>query len=560
MTAADMPSDRRRTLYRALAILGAAALLRLVWIAAIRRTGCLAINLDPISDMETFHRWALSIVAGDWLGTGDFHPFHPWQAAIAAREQWNLWYGHVFHQEPFYPYLIAGLYLIAPRVPLTVIVAQLLMGAAGCAFVYLAARRVAPEGAALAAGGLAAVYGPYLYYESLLLRDSFLIPLHAAILWVVLEARSRGGGRRARVWWLWAGLLIGVSCVTKASILAFFVLLLLLVALEGRGRPARARLAPLLLLVAGFAAALSPVLVRNAMVGAPLLQLTTRGPIEFINGNNPWHPGTGWFDGDDQRVSTYAREILRRADGRLLPAAIEVLRGWSGDPAGFLRLQLYKAGYFLAPFEMPNNASYAYFRENSAQLRYAALSFFWISPLALAGLVASWDRRRLFAPIYLFLASGALVTVAFYVIARFRAPLMPPILILAGFGLWSFVDGARAGRTARAALLGALILAGLWVNLYTDYPDRALVRPQDYLIATEAYRSRGDEGAALAEVERARGLFPSIGLFHRMAGLLYLDAGRRPEAREALLRALELNPGDDEARRALASIPAGPVP
>src|SRR6058998_2527066 len=113
-------------LRRALAIFAGALCVRLVYYLLIRRTACLAINLDPISDMETFHRWALSIVSGDWIGRDAFHPFHPWQAAVATREQWARWYGHVYHQEPFYPYLVAVVYLFFPREPLSMILLQFL--------------------------------------------------------------------------------------------------------------------------------------------------------------------------------------------------------------------------------------------------------------------------------------------------------------------------------------------------------------------------------------------------------------------------------------------------
>src|SRR5258705_3556526 len=75
------------TLRRALLLFGGALLVRIVYYLMIRRTACLDINLDPISDMETFQRWALSIVNGDWLGRAHFHPFHPSQVAVASNEQ-----------------------------------------------------------------------------------------------------------------------------------------------------------------------------------------------------------------------------------------------------------------------------------------------------------------------------------------------------------------------------------------------------------------------------------------------------------------------------------------
>ncbi len=544
---------------RATAILGIALLWRVLYHAGISASACLAINLDPISDMETFHRWALSIAGGDWVGRGDFHPFHPWQAAIAPRDQWDSWYGRAFHQEPLYPYLVALIYLVAPSDPRSMILVQHALGAAGCAAVYLAARRIAPEGAALAAGLLSAVYGPYLYYESLLLRDSLLIPLHAVLLWTVVEARAASAEPRARRWWAAAGLCFGLSFVAKASILPFF-----LVALAWRARSVTSasgggRLRAMIPPAAAFCLVLAPVAARNLAVGAPPLKITTRGPIELINGNNPWHPGIGWSE-DDPRVGAYAREILSSSGGRLLPTAWELLRRWSGDPAGLARLQVIKAAYLLAPYEMPNNASYAYFRLNSPLLRRLAPSFYEIAPLALVGLVAAWPRRREFSPIYAFLAIGAAVTVVFYVIARFRAPLMPAVMILAGLGLWTLADRIRARRWGAAAAGTAGAAAVLSVNLAAGYPDQDLVRPRDYFIAMNDYQARGLVPRALREAETARRLYPSFAEFHRAAGLLHLSEGRRREALEALREALERDPSDVEVRRQVEALEEGGAP
>jgi 4-amino-4-deoxy-L-arabinose transferase-like glycosyltransferase len=547
---------------RALLIFAGAMALRAVYFFLIRRTACLDINLDPVSDMETFHRWALAIVGGDWLGRGDFHPFHPWQIAVASREQWALWYGHVFHQEPLYPYLIALIYLIAPREPLSVIIVQMVMGAAGCALTYLAARRLAAEGAALAAGVLSALYGPYLYYESLVLRDSLMIPMTALLVWVLGEARARSRTKGAWRWWAGLGLVAGILYVTKAGILPFFILLLAWQLFEARrgSDDRRWAVCAALIMLAGFAAALAPVVARNLAVGAPPLKITTRGPIELINGNNPWHRGIGWFDGDDRRVSSYAHDRLERAGGRLVPTALSVLRDWSPHPFGLIRLQLVKAAYFFAPFEMPNNASYSYFRLNSAVLRDGTLSFFWISPLALAGLIESRRRWRDFVPIYLFLVAGIGMTVVFYVIARFRAPFMPAILILAGIGLWSLWEQFREGRWGRFSI-GALTIVGvLGLNMATGYADRDLIRPQDHLIAIQGYRARGQMDEAIREAETARARFPSFAIFHKAAAELYESQGRVAEAVSALREALERDPSDAGTRRELMRLESRPSP
>ena len=325
-------------------------------------------------------------------------------------------------------------------------------------------------------------------------------------------------------------------------------------------------------------------MARNLAVGAPPLKITTRGPIEFINGNNPWHRGIGWFDGDDARVSSYARDILSRSSDELVPTAAAVLRGWSANPAGLVKLQLLKAAYLLAPFEMPNNASYSYFRLNSLLLRRATLSFFWISPLALVGLWESRHRSRHFVPVYLFLGAGAISTVAFYVIARFRAPLMPAAMILAGVGLWSIVEHWRLRRWGRLAVAGTMIAGVLALNVATDFADRDLVRPQDYRISIEGYRARGEteralrgvvrdvygkafgdkaaqriEGA-LREAEVARSHFASFAWFHREAGGLYLELGRPKEALAAFRDALDRDPSDEEVRQEVGRLSRELIP
>jgi 4-amino-4-deoxy-L-arabinose transferase-like glycosyltransferase len=558
------PLESASPLRRALLIFAGALLLRAGYLLLISRTACLDINLDPISDMEAFHRWALTIAGGDWLGRGDFHPFHPWQIAVATKQQWSLWYGHVFHQEPFYPYLVAAIYLLAPREPFSVIVVQMLLGAAGCALTYLAARRLAPEGAALAAGILAVFYGPYLYYESLLLRDSFLIPLSALLLWLIGEAVARADARDGteRRWWGGVGLTCGIFYLTKASILPFFLLLLAWRWLAARrGSPTGpGRWSTILLLAAGFTVALAPAVARNLWVGAPPMKITTRGPIELINGNNPWHGGIGWFDGNDRRVSVYAHDTLLRADGRLVPTALSLLRDWSARPLDLARLQMVKAAYLFAPFEMPNNASYSYFRVNSALLRHGTLSFFWISPLALAGLIESARRWRVFIPVYLFLGSGIAITVVFYVIARFRAPLMPAILVLAGLGLKSTLDYARRGRWRRFAVQGVMIGTALALNMATSYPDRDLIRPQDHLISIQGYRTRGWIDAAIQEVETARRSFADLTVFDKTAASLYESQGRLPEAAAALRSAIVKDPADAQALRDLARLNQPPSP
>ncbi|HXI04563.1 MAG TPA: glycosyltransferase family 39 protein [Candidatus Saccharimonadales bacterium] len=529
----------RQTLLPVLVIFALALAVRILFIATISTTGCLAINRDPVSDMDAFHEWASGIAGGDWLCRNDFHPFHPWQSGIAPEATWLEWYGpHVFHQDPLYPYFVAAIYSVAPRAPLSVVLVQLLLGAATASGIFLLARRLVSPVAALAAGILAALYGPFLFYESLLLRAALLVFLTTAFLLCLEEARRR----RGVAWWLGAGLVAGAVYLTKPTIVVFLPLLAgwILVSREA-ARPGRAVAA----LAAGFALSVSPAIARNLAVGAPALKTTTRGAIEFINGNSPYHPGTGWFDGDDARVTAYARGILSRTRSRLLPTVAEVLRTWRTDPAGFAWLQIRKLGYLFAPFEMPNNASYAYFRLNSWPLRSGLPTFYVLAPFSLLGLIVTLPSWRRLAPHYLFLASGIAVTVAFYVIARFRAPFLPLAIVFAGAGTGFLVHRAITRDWARLAAACALVIAALAVATAFNEPDRQLVRPEDYYISGLDYSARGHPALGAEELEKGIAIFPGALALRVEAAKAWERAGETRRAIEQYQEALKADPGSD---------------
>jgi len=528
-----------------LVVLVAALLIRAVYALFLADTACLAINDDPITDMEAFHTWASRIAAGDWLGRVDFHPYHPWQRAIGSEAEWLDWYGpHVFHQDPLYPYALAVVYLVAPATAWTVALIQMLLGALTAAGICLLAGRMLGARAGIAAGLLAAFYGPFLFYESLRLRDTLLVSLTTAFLLLIEEARRR----RSASWWAAAGAAAGAVYLTKPNVIAFIPLLAAWIFLSRSvPRPGRAAAA----LLGGMALAIAPAVARNVAVGAPPLKTTTRGAIEFINGNNPYHPGTGWFDGDDARVTAYARDTLRVTRAKLLPTIRVVLDSWRGRMGQLAALQIKKLGFLLAPFEMPNNASYGYFRENSPVLGAGLPTFLVVSPLAALGLLVSARRWRALMPHYIFLAVGAATTVAFYVIARFRIPYMPLVLAFAGAGAAGLAEMAASRRwrqLAAAAGLAGLLLA---VNAAFNYPDDDLVRPQDFWVSSRTYASRGETGRALREIEAGLRLFPEMATLWIQSAEVREAMGDPGAALQDWRRARALDPESPRIRRAI---------
>ncbi|HXO42283.1 MAG TPA: glycosyltransferase family 39 protein, partial [Thermoanaerobaculia bacterium] len=149
-------------------ILGIALVLRLAHWAAVRRAPFIG---APVMDSWEYDRWAREIAGGDWLGHGR----------------------GVFFQAPLYPYLLAILYkAVGPHLDAAYL-AQIGLAVAGCYALYRAGRAMAGEQAGLAAAALAAVYGPFLFYDVQLLKESLAVTAVCFLLWAMAWAAAGTG-------------------------------------------------------------------------------------------------------------------------------------------------------------------------------------------------------------------------------------------------------------------------------------------------------------------------------------------------------------------------------
>ncbi|HYU31567.1 MAG TPA: glycosyltransferase family 39 protein, partial [Thermoanaerobaculia bacterium] len=248
-------STRARSRAILLTILAVALALRLAHWWAVRDEPFFA---QLAMDSQEYDRWAQEIAGGDWLGS------------------------QVFFQAPLYPYLLAVVYKLAGRSLDAVYLLQIAAAVAGIWALYRAARRMAAERVGLVAAGLAAVYGPFLFYDVQLLKESLAVAVTSFLLWAL-------AGRR----WLAAGILLGVLALLRENALLLVPFLLPLA--WSRERPGKSPAGLLKdggALVAGLVLALAPVALRNGLVGGDFLPTTFQGGVNFWIGNNPEADGT----------------------------------------------------------------------------------------------------------------------------------------------------------------------------------------------------------------------------------------------------------------------------
>ena len=455
------------------------------------------------TDMAFYDGWAHALLAGNLWSDPPPRPYHRWHEEVATaahrlsgsplpfdeaagRQIWNGWLGEkTFYQDPLYAYFLAAVYVALGDTPGSAFAVQAVLGVGTTGLVFWLALRLFGATVALVAGPLAALFGPLVLYDFVLLRTSLAAFLGIATVLAVGAALAKPGSRGLAAG---AGALAGLSLLLRAESLIFTAALAFFAAWIWR-RQARRLGQFLAWSLCGFALALAPLVVRNLVVGAPLLGVAASGAVTFIN-----HNAIDALSGGGDFVSAHSARILSATGGRFGPAAAAALATHAG-PSTVLALLGRKLVAFWTWYELPNNVNYYYFLLFAKGLAAVAVSFAWVAPLALVGVVLAWPRRRAgfpgagtverLAPALLFVGSGLLVSLVFYNLSRFRAPYAAALIPFAAFALVEIARAVRAHRFLLAALAaGAAGLLGL--ALSRPLPaGAALIQTADYGASNE---------------------------------------------------------------------------
>ncbi|HXV13131.1 MAG TPA: tetratricopeptide repeat protein [Candidatus Krumholzibacteria bacterium] len=503
--------------------------------------------------------------AFDFLIMDSMH-IDAWAKAIAAGHAGDA----VYFRGPLVPYLLALVYKAGGGVAGAVFVNHL-AGAFTCALVWLLAREYFARAVALTAGLGAALYWPAIYFEGEVLIEPVYVALVVLSLWRLARAIARPTTARLLV----AGVCVGLAALARPTILA--LLPAIPFAFSARTAapstpPKRAWLRPSLLVAAACALVLLPTAIRNYTVGKALVPVTWSGGLNFYIGNNPDSDGrsamipgaaTPWMGGDDEALA-----IARAQAGDSTLTAAAASRFYARRGVGYLATQPRDAASLVAKkfymfWEGPerSNEKYIYFFWDRFGLGRVPMPGFWlVSPLALAGMIRLWPRRRELALLYLFVVAYTIGVVAFFVVARYRLPVAPVLIVFAAWTAVELTSMVRARRW-RAAMSPLALVAALFVAVNASYPEFIERRPSHIAIShytlAGAYSDRGDEEGALVELWHARAAYeraPSryygeIGqdIYFKLGTLLY-QRGKCAEAIKALGEIQPHNPRAHEAR------------
>jgi tetratricopeptide (TPR) repeat protein len=221
----------------------------------------------------------------------------------------------------------------------------------------------------------------------------------------------------------------------------------------------------------------------------------------------------------------------------------ETLRYLRESPGPFLSMLVRKTYLFWSNYEIPQVEHFGYFRRFSPAIAGPVLTFGIVGPLALVGMILSWKRVSRFLLVYLYIAAFSISVIAFFVLDRYRLPIVPPLLIFASLACTELTAAVRAQRYGRAgAITGGVCVLALFfnANVYRIDENRGIAQIVYRLGIVED--ARGNYEGAIDHYREALRLKPEYDRAHMNLGADLARLGNRDEAMEHFLAAEQLNP------------------
>jgi tetratricopeptide (TPR) repeat protein len=478
----------------------------------------------------------------------------------------------LYYVSPLYIYVLASALAIAHSFT-AVRLMQLALGAIGIGLIFLTAREWFGGRAAWIAAAFAWFTGLVTFYESIILQASIDPVLTSAALLCLTFGLT---GRKAR-WLVAAGAIFGIATLNRPNMLIGAAGVAAALLLTRRPRLS-------MLLVAGIAAGMAPVAVRNVVVAHQFSFVSSHGGLNFYIGNS--ETATGFYQqipgisptigGQEKDVRRVAGQALGRpvTDTEASDYFYGLAWGWIRDHPGaaaalFVRKLVYtfNAAHVALPHSYP-----FYVHDERSVLRFLPVGPWILVPLGLVGLAlplipgrrgaasraeapgkkTEGGRLAADARDYLvwvsFVPSYAAGVAIFFVAERYRLPLLVPLTIGAGAAVDALARGLTEDRRAMLVPGAASVILFAVFNWPIDARDG---RWEEGLRLAQRLVILGRYDEADAWIPRLVPREPRPGATDYGVGLQLLGSKQPARALTHLTRAHELDPEQPSTEYAL---------
>lgn len=358
-----------------------------------------------------------------------------------------------FYYQPFYYAVFLPLCRIFTGGPSVLIFVQSLLGAVTVLLAGLSAGMILGRRAALWSAVLCALSSILIYFTPYALMEV----LQAFWITLLFYLTLRTWRRPSLAGWSLCGLVLGLSVLTRGNAWCFLPLLLFCaVRREWNSGRKRVLTAMVLLIALSVLPQLPFALYNSIRLGYPSGP-STAGNAVLAFGNNPEGAPAGL---ELPYPATY-EAWLKREKEVSIPA--RMFRWFLDEPAAFLEQQFQKAFLFWDATDYPNNITEANAERSSLMRNLRFLPTGLILLLGIAGFLNGFYkrlflRRKMFLLLWGFIALYALSIIAFYILARFRVPILPLICISGGVYLAQLLRRAPLKETVRRGVMAAFAL------------------------------------------------------------------------------------------------------
>jgi hypothetical protein len=505
--------------------------------------------------MKFFNDWGDRIAGGDILTDTIWHPYHTWHAEVAkkfgvtsdeqGKQKWGEWYGgKQYHQEPLYPLIIGVAKMIAGDGLLLIYIIQMLFGIFSIWMMMWLGRHYFGAMAAILGGLLFTFYSPNLLFDTTLLRTSFNTSLLIGFLFVA-EKLMLG---KSRSWIM--GILGGLGYVLMTTSMLLWIPLL------ARWYFVRREdLKKIWQVALGFSLVLSFLVFRNSVTGSPLFSTSSVGPVTYVLSNFPkYKPELGFA------YFLQAGQILEEHHGKMIPSALFTISMHSSI-WGWIELQFEKLGAVFHWYEIPNNINTYLATIVSATLKVAFIPYSFIAALGLLGLFLNLKNKKTLN-LHMAILSQIAIMVVFYVLCRFRVPLVAMLAIFGGGALQQILISKKISHS----ILLTAAFFGLWLTVLRPWPkipvtfekgDLAMYFQTYYLPKLDSLSVHGDlvhsaeifeefigtmpesirqPGSSSLYSDKEKELISYYGALYFDLGNLYKDIGQAAKAEECFMK------------------------
>ncbi len=460
-----------------------------------------------------------------------------------------------FFRAPLYYYSLGGIYRLFGHSFWAARIAQACLGSASCVLLLRVGQRLVRPSVALLAAVAMALYGPIVFADGELLTPVLELFLDLAFILLAFRAADRA----SRGGWLAAGLVLGLSAITRPNVLVITPLVLYWIWHEPSANARRRQAGALAAFLLGACLAPTLVTIRNVAVAGDPVFIASQGGINLFLGNRPeadgFTPSTPRryrFSGPyEDSVALYGRRAAEEAAGHPLTASQaqaywvrQVVSWWRQAPGEALRLTAKKAVLAWTHREIRNNHAFAFVRAEFAPALWLAPVGFWFAgPFGLLGMALAWRNGLRSRFLVLFVLAYVASFIPFFVADRFRLPVVPLLLLFGAHAAFWLGDHLRARNWRRAtpALL-ALAALSLFVNRDWYRTETPATWAMDHWSAGNGYQQMGRLREAEGQHRKALALDPGNAEIWTNLGVTQYYSGHLLEAAASFEQAISLAP------------------